>query len=576
MNWPSPGNDPYYAANSTENTARRTFYNINAVPHMVIDGDTLLYSQAHSYTTWDGLISTRLGVSSPIELNFVTEYDTTVRTGTVTWTAIAKEAISQTNLKLRMAITESDLWYAGTNGDPVHHEVMRDMVADANGDTLTLVNAGDSITRIKSFSINPAWDAKNCQIILWIQTDTWSGRTKQMLQGAKEWFGSRLEQKGYTLSQNKGLKDFYIVEPGTSFTLSVRLRNEAGPGIDASCHLSTTNPYVTITNGIFNIGSMGVGDSVNNNADPFAFSIDPATPNGSIADMVITKHITNPLFGFTTIKYDTVRLIIGTTTTNIFFDDFENGLGNWTRGGTGGTVNWDTTSLQSYSPTYCITDSRSGNYTNNISRYAQLTNGIDMTPYNAALLSWWERYSTEDGYDFCRPEYSLDGTNWYALTPIYSGTKTTWTQKIADISDYCAAGSMFRMRFRLTSDGSVVGDGWYVDDVSVDVFLNTGVSGGPVGTPVTKNYLASARPNPTFGPARIIYQLAAPGAVSLSVYNVAGRLVRTLENSVKKAGSHTVTWDGRDSGGNRVANGVYLYRLTASNYTATRKLTIVR
>jgi len=110
MNWPSPGNDPYYAANSTENSARRTFYNVNAVPHMVIDGDTLLYTQAHNYTYWDGLIAARTAVSSPIELSFVTDYDTTARTGTVTWTAKATGNITQTNLKLRMAITESDLW----------------------------------------------------------------------------------------------------------------------------------------------------------------------------------------------------------------------------------------------------------------------------------------------------------------------------------------------------------------------------------------------------------------------------------------------------------------------------------
>jgi hypothetical protein len=43
MNWPAPGNDPWYSANSVENTARRTYYGVNAIPCAVVDGDTFLW-----------------------------------------------------------------------------------------------------------------------------------------------------------------------------------------------------------------------------------------------------------------------------------------------------------------------------------------------------------------------------------------------------------------------------------------------------------------------------------------------------------------------------------------------------
>ena len=49
--------------------------------------------------------------------------------------------------------------------------------------------------------------------------------------------------------------------------------------------------------------------------------------------------------------------------------------------------------------------------------------------------------------------------------------------------------------------------------------------------------------------------------VSLKVYNIAGQLVRTLVDEEKRPGRYSVVWDGKDSGGNPVASGVYIYRL---------------
>jgi len=132
------------------------------------------------------------------------------------------------------------------------------------------------------------------------------------------------------------------------------------------------------------------------------------------------------------------------------------------------------------------------------------------------------------------------------------------------------------MRFRLTTDILVVGDGWYIDDVSIDVFSNTGANNSPVGKTNAKSLLFPVKPNPSSGNTVFSYQLAAPGRMSLNIYDITGRLVRTLESGTREAGKQTVIWDGRDSYGRIVADGVYFYRLTASDYTATRKFTIIR
>jgi len=92
----------------------------------------------------------------------------------------------------------------------------------------------------------------------------------------------------------------------------------------------------------------------------------------------------------------------------------------------------------------------------------------------------------------------------------------------------------------------------------------------------TVTQLILCAPNPLTQHANISYQLASPGNVSLKVYNISGQLVKTLANETKPAGNHSVRWDGRDASGQKVAAGVYLYRIDAGSYSAVKKLTVIR
>jgi flagellar hook assembly protein FlgD len=62
----------------------------------------------------------------------------------------------------------------------------------------------------------------------------------------------------------------------------------------------------------------------------------------------------------------------------------------------------------------------------------------------------------------------------------------------------------------------------------------------------------------------------------LRVYDVSGRLVRTLVDGRVEAGRHEVAWDGRDQGGRRTASGVYFYRLQGADREMTRKAVRLR
>jgi flagellar hook assembly protein FlgD len=64
--------------------------------------------------------------------------------------------------------------------------------------------------------------------------------------------------------------------------------------------------------------------------------------------------------------------------------------------------------------------------------------------------------------------------------------------------------------------------------------------------------------------------------VTLRVYDVSGRLVRTLVDGRQPEGVATATWDGRNDGGGRVASGVYFYRLEAGDTRATRRMVLLK
>ncbi len=83
-------------------------------------------------------------------------------------------------------------------------------------------------------------------------------------------------------------------------------------------------------------------------------------------------------------------------------------------------------------------------------------------------------------------------------------------------------------------------------------------------------------PNPFNPTTQITYDLPAASHVVLRIYNLLGQTVATLRAADEPAGSYTVEWDGRDEHGNEVASGLYLYRLTTDNHTATRKMMLLK
>jgi hypothetical protein len=96
------------------------------------------------------------------------------------------------------------------------------------------------------------------------------------------------------------------------------------------------------------------------------------------------------------------------------------------------------------------------------------------------------------------------------------------------------------------------------------------------GSPPLTTSLSRAFPNPMRPTARISYEIGVPGRVTLKVFDIAGRVVRTLVDERKGVGEYSVVWDGKNSEGETVGRGVYAYQLEAPGFSSAGKLTVLR
>jgi len=82
-------------------------------------------------------------------------------------------------------------------------------------------------------------------------------------------------------------------------------------------------------------------------------------------------------------------------------------------------------------------------------------------------------------------------------------------------------------------------------------------------------------PNPSAGYVNIIYHLPLKSNISLRIYDLFGRLVKTF-NKESDEGTHTIIWDGKDDNGKKVREGIYFYYFVTENLSSTGKLAIIK
>ena len=167
MSWPG-ANDPMYLHNTTDNNARRTVYNINAVPHTVVDGNR--YSDMPSGIN-QNTVNQWLTYSSPFEMRLTYEVDEAANTITVHVMGQASEAVPG-NLKLYVGVIEREIHYSsapGANGERDFYSVMKKLLPSSSGITLNEMQAGSYFAYNFTWELANVYNNDQLDAIAWIQ-----------------------------------------------------------------------------------------------------------------------------------------------------------------------------------------------------------------------------------------------------------------------------------------------------------------------------------------------------------------------------------------------------------------------
>lgn len=351
-----------------------------------------------------------------------------------------------------------------------------------------------------------------------------------------------------------------VYSQNESGTFKVVFRNKGlANATNVKVQWTPLNTYVTIPVQVYTKATM---NSRTSDSTTFNFTVSGSCPNnyGIPTRLKIMQNDTVTL-------YNKLHYILVGNGTAILLDSAENGFNNWTTSNT-----WAITTSQYHSPTHSFTDSPSGNYLSNANNSMTVNFPLNTSGTPVVYLSFWHRYYTEAGYDFCRVEVSSNnGTNWNQVTS-YNGNMQTWTYQAFDITSFTNSSANVRIRFRLTSDGSLNYDGWYVDDIKITGYqsIPTGIGNNWNVTP-NKFALEQNFPNPFNPTTQINYSVAKEGLVRITIFDLLGREVKTLVNEVKAPGYYAVDFDGT-----KLSSGMYFYKMEGNGFVDTKKMMLVK
>lgn len=153
------------------------------------------------------------------------------------------------------------------------------------------------------------------------------------------------------------------------------------------------------------------------------------------------------------------------------------------------------------------------------------------------------------------------------------------------VSEFAASNSYHSYTYLVPAD-DVPSSGWYYvtkDAETIYIYhIKAYISVGTLGNEeirevLPSNYtLAQNYPNPFNPTTKINFTLPEASKVTIRIYDMLGREVKTLVDAQHSAGTHQVEWHGDDNSGQRAATGVYLYALSTNKMLITKKMILMK
>ncbi len=281
-------------------------------------------------------------------------------------------------------------------------------------------------------------------------------------------------------------------------------------------------------------------------------------------------------------------------------EDHADSAGFWTHRAEVGVDGWSISSEEAYStPSSWKCGGAPGE------AYPNMMDAVLTSPplclYENSQLSFWHRIDAEAGFtypywaeDAGVVEISTDGgDSWTIISPLdnypcrasasntifldpyqrcYSGN-AGWEFEEFDLSHI--SGPVL-LRFHFATNEQYGFGGWYIDDILISTENYTDSEGGEIPPSDLVNKLYEPTPNP-FNPTTLIrFRVSNKSNVNLSIFDVSGKMVRTLIDEYMSRGEHGIRWNGRDDRGRILASGVYFCRLSIGSHTSTRRLVLIR
>lgn len=203
---------------------------------------------------------------------------------------------------------------------------------------------------------------------------------------------------------------------------------------------------------------------------------------------------------------------------------------------------------------------------------------LDMTGGGDATLTYYRWYSNNTGnspnQDIWQVLISSNGGDSWTSLENTTVTEQYWKLMEFNLGDYITLTDQVQLRFIASDegDGSIVEAA--VDDLEIIMAGVSDASDEISSAPIF--LLFQNRPNPAASSTVIRFGLDRPGQARLAVFDVQGRLVRSLMSGRRDAGLYTVIWDGRNGEGHFVPSGTYFYKLEAGERTLTKKMMLLK
>jgi len=345
---------------------------------------------------------------------------------------------------------------------------------------------------------------------------------------------------------------------GESGNIKVHFKNKGLlTAENVKIELASQSPFINISSVSFNYNFI---NSYYQDSLTLNFNILSSAPNNSGLPIVLRIKQNDT----SVVHLQKIYVCIGNGTTTLS-DSAENGNGNWTMSG-----GWNTTTVQSYSPTRSFSESPTGNYGNSSNRTMTLTTARNVSSMPVTILSFYHRYNI-DILDNAYVDVSSDnGVTWNSIK-YYYGIQNEWKQEVLDITELANASTTFKIRFSVVTNTNTVADGWYVDNIKISNYPDALTSTGnnqqiPLRFGLEQNY-----PNP-FNPSTVIkYQVPENVNVKLVIYDMLGKVVKTVVNEHKTAGSYEVTFDAKG-----LASGMYFYKMEAGDFSEVKKMMFIK